>query len=66
QTPLYIEKAARLIDKQLFSLSRFYGQLIPHLTSLLSLNFEVGVLLPIKAGQTKKLLVYKTSSFFYI
>ncbi|MBO2537026.1 hypothetical protein [Rummeliibacillus suwonensis] len=30
--------------------SDFYGQLIPHLSSRFSLNFEMGVLLPVKAG----------------
>ncbi|WP_335371504.1 hypothetical protein, partial [Bacillus pseudomycoides] len=34
--------------------SGFYGQLIPHLTSLLSLNFEVGILLVANSGINNK------------
>ncbi|WP_368087055.1 hypothetical protein, partial [Bacillus sp. 71mf] len=34
--------------------SGFYGQFISHLTSLLSLNFEVGVLLPKNRGIKKE------------
>ncbi|MGG0242320.1 hypothetical protein ABEY31_06480, partial [Bacillus mycoides] len=43
--------------------SGFYGQLIPHLTSLLSLNFEMGGLLPVNAGQNKNERIHSLVSF---